>query len=317
MKAAVIDGYGGSERLVVREVEPPRPGPGQVLLRVRAASVNPIDWKLRSGRMRWVKRLRFPAILGFDVAGEVVEIGPEVSRFVPGDAAYGALDAPGGAYAEYAVVRESSLAAKPPVLSFEEAAALPVAGLTALQTLRDLGELAPGERLLINGAAGGVGHLAVQIGAALGAHVTGVASRRNQEMVLAMGADRAIDYEEIDFTGEDLVYDVIFDVVGSRFDDCAAVLAPDGGVYVSTQVGARLFVWTLLTRLGGLVGRRRRARIVIARPSGEDLEVINRMVEIGRLRPAVGRVYLLEDVRRAHEASQSGHARGKIVLRIE
>lgn len=317
MKAAVIDGYGGSERLVVREVATPRPGPGQVLLRVRAASVNPLDWKLRSGQLRWVKRIRFPAILGQDVAGEVVEIGPEVSRFAPGDAVYALLDGVGGAYAEYAVVRESSLAAKPDVLSFEEAAALPVAGLTALQALRDLGELAPRERLLINGAAGGVGHLAVQIGAALGAHVTGVASGRNQEMVLAMGAERAIDYEEIDFTGEDLEYDVIFDVVGSRFDDCAAVLSADGGVYVSTQVGPRLFLWSLLTGLGRLLGRRRRARLIITHPSGQDLEVLNRLVEIGKLRPAVGRVYLLEDVGRAHEASEGGHARGKIVLRIE
>src|SRR5262249_45993051 len=145
MKAAVIDGYGGSERLVVREVAAPRPGPGEVLLRVRAASINPLDWKIRSGQLRWVKRARFPAILGFDVAGEVMEIGPEVSRFAPGDAVYALLDSPvGGAYAEYAVARESSLAPKPEVLSFEEAAALPVAGLTALQALRDLGELAPG-----------------------------------------------------------------------------------------------------------------------------------------------------------------------------
>jgi NADPH:quinone reductase-like Zn-dependent oxidoreductase len=319
MKAVVIDGYGGSDRLVVREVETPRPGPGQVLLRVRATSVNPIDWMIRSGQLRWVKRARFPAILGFDVAGEVVEIGPEVSRFAPGDAVYALLDSPvGGAYAEFAVARESSLAEKPAVLSFEEAAALPLAGLTALQALRDLGELASREKLLVNGAAGGVGHLAVQIGAALGAEVTGVASGGNQSLVLAMGAERAIDYEEIDFTGEDVAYDVIFDAVGScSFDDCAAVLSPQGGVYVSTRVGPRLFLWSLLTRLGRLAGQRRQARIVLAHPSGQDLAVLGRMVEIGKLRPAVGRVYPLDEIRRAHEASQTGHARGKIVVRIE
>jgi NADPH:quinone reductase-like Zn-dependent oxidoreductase len=317
MKAAVIDGYGGSERLVVREVETPRPGPGQVLLRVRATSVNPIDWKLRSGQLRLVKRVRFPAILGFDAAGEVAEIGPEVSRFAPGDTVYALLDSPGG-YAEYAVVRESSLAPKPEVLSFEEAAALPLAGLTALQALRDLGQLVPREKLLVNGAGGGVGHLAVQIGAALGAEVTGVASGGNQSLVLAMGAERAIDYEEIDFTGEDAAYDVIFDAVGNRsFDDCAAVLSAQGGIYVSTHVGPRLFLWSLLTRLGGLVGQRRQARIILTHPSGEDLAVLSRMVEIGKLRPAIGRAYLLEDIRRAHEASETGHARGKIVVRIE
>jgi NADPH:quinone reductase-like Zn-dependent oxidoreductase len=135
-----------------------------------------------------------------------------------------------------------------------------------------------------------------------------------------MGAERAIDYEEVDFAGEEEVYDVIFDAVGTRsFDDCAAVLSPEGGVYVSTEVGPRLFVWSLLTAIGGmggLVGRRRRARTILAHPSGEDLAVLSRLVEIGKLRPAVGRVYPLEEVERAHAASESGHARGKIVLRV-
>ncbi|HTQ80891.1 MAG TPA: NAD(P)-dependent alcohol dehydrogenase [Thermoanaerobaculia bacterium] len=319
MKAMVIEGYGGAERLVRREVEAPRPGPGQVAIRVRATSVNPIDWKIRSGHMRLFKRARFPAILGFDAAGEVIEIGPEVSQFEPGEAVYGYLDNPlGGGYAEVAVARESSLAPLPPSLTFEEAAALPLAGLTALQALRDRGELAAGERLLVNGAAGGVGHLAVQIGAAIGARVTGVASRRNQELVLAMGAERAIDYEEVDFTGEEQVYDVVFDAAGNRtFEDCSSVLSPEGGIYVSTHGGPKLAIWALLSAASGLVGRHRRARLVLARPSGPDLAVLGRMVEAGKLRPAVGRVYTLEDLPRAHAASESGHARGKIVVRIE
>ncbi len=325
MRAAAIDGYGGSERLVIREVEVPRPGPGQVLFRVRAASVNPIDWKIRAGKMRLLKRAPFPAVLGFDAAGEVVEIGPEVSRFAPGDEVYGLLDNPvGGAYAEYAVARESSLAPKPGSLSFEEAAAVPLAGLTALQALRDRGELAPGERLLVNGAAGGVGHFAVQIGVALGAHVTGVASGRNQELVLGLGAERAIDYEEVDFTGEDAAdaagaaYDVIFDAVGSRsFDDCTAVLAREGGIYVTTLGGLKLWIWIAITALGGLFGHGRRARFVLAHPSGQDLDILGRLADLGKLRPAVGRVYPLEEIQRAHAASESGHTRGKIVVRIE
>ena len=319
MKAAVIDGYGGAERLVVREVEAPRPGPGQVLFRVVAAGVNPIDWKIRAGRMRLVMRAPLPAVLGFDAAGEVVEIGPEVSRFAPGDEVYGLLDNPlGGAYAEYAVARESSLAPKPPSLSFEEAAAVPLAGLTALQALRDRGELAPGERLLVNGASGGVGHFAVQIGAAFGARVTGVASGRNQDLVLVLGAERAIDYEEIDFTGEDETYDVVFDAVGSRtFDDCTAVLAREGGIYVTTQVGLKLGIWIAITALGGLVGRSRRARFIRTRPSGQDLDVLGHLAQIGKLRPAVGRVYPLDEIQRALAASEAGHARGKIVVRIE
>lgn len=170
MKAAVIDGYGGSDRLKVREVaEPGEPGPGQIRLRVRAASVNPVDWMIRQGSLRLVMPAKFPLILGHDAAGEVDAIGPEVTRFQPGDAVYGGIDLlrQGGSYAELALAREAALAIKPAALSFEEAAALPVAGLTALQALRDKGELASGERALINGASGGVGHLAVQIAAAL------------------------------------------------------------------------------------------------------------------------------------------------------
>src|SRR4051812_40064755 len=155
MKAAVIDGYGGSERLQVRvAAEPGEPGPGQVLLRVRAASVNPIDWKIRQGKMRLLRPAKFPLILGYDAAGEVEAVGPEVTRFQPGDAVYGAIDVrpQGGSYAELALARESALAAMPQALSFEEAAALPVAGLTALQALRDKGELVAGETVVINGA---------------------------------------------------------------------------------------------------------------------------------------------------------------------
>ena len=318
MKAAVIDGYGGGERVVVREVEAPRPGPGQVLIRVRAAGVNPIDWKIRSGQMRLVKRAPLPAVLGFDAAGEVAQIGPEVSRFVPGDEVYGLLDSPlGGAYAEYAVARESSLAPKPHSLSFEEAAAVPLAGLTALQALRDRGELAPGERLLVNGAAGGVGHFAVQIGASFGAHVTGVASGGNQDLVLGLGAERAIDYEKVDFTGEDAAYDVVFDAAGSRtFDDCTAVLARDGGIYVTTQPGLRLWIWIAITKLGGLASHGRRARFILTRPSGRDLDVLGHLANSGKLRPAVGRVYPLDEIERALAASETGHARGKLVVRI-
>ncbi|MFL6236461.1 MAG: NADP-dependent oxidoreductase [Thermoanaerobaculia bacterium] len=176
MKAAVIDAYGGSDRLQVREVpEPGEPGPGQIRLRVRAASVNPIDWKMRRGGLRFVMPAKFPLVLGYDVAGEVDAIGPEVTRFQVGDAVFGLVDprSPGGAYAEMALARESSLAALPQSLSFEETAALPVAGLTALQALRDKGELVAGETVVVNGASGGVGHLAVQIAHTVGAQVTG------------------------------------------------------------------------------------------------------------------------------------------------
>ncbi|MEO6193508.1 MAG: NAD(P)-dependent alcohol dehydrogenase [Thermoanaerobaculia bacterium] len=321
MKAVVIDGYGGSERLVVREVaEPGEPGPGQIRLRVRAASVNPVDWMIRKGSLRLVMPAKFPLILGYDAAGEVDAVGPEVTRFQPGDAVYGGLDIlrQGGSYAELALARESAFAPKPPGLSFEEAAALPVAGLTALQSLRDKGELTTGERALINGASGGVGHLAVQIAAALGARVTGVASGRNLDFVQSLGAREVIDYEEEDFAGRDDAWDVVFDAVGHRsYQDCEPSLAHEGGIYVTTLVGPRSFLNGIFTGAAGLFGQKKRARWIMVKHKAEDLAVLNCLVDQGRLRPEIQEIFPLERIRQAHDLSETGRVRGKIVLRID
>jgi NADPH:quinone reductase-like Zn-dependent oxidoreductase len=320
MKAAVIDGYGGSERLQVRvAAEPGEPGPGQVLLRVRAASVNPIDWKIRQGKMRLLRPAKFPLILGYDAAGEVEAVGPEVTRFQPGDAVYGAIDVrpQGGSYAELALARESALAAMPQALSFEEAAALPVAGLTALQALRDKGELVAGETVVINGAGGGVGHLAVQIAATVGAHVTGVASQRNLDFVRSLGAHDGIDYEDEDFAGHDGAWDVVFDAVGTRtYQDCEPSLSRDGGIYVTTRVGPRSFLNGLFTGLAGLFGQKTRARWITAKMKGEDLAFLARLVDQGRIRPVIQETFPLERIREAHALSETGRVRGKIVVRV-
>jgi NADPH:quinone reductase-like Zn-dependent oxidoreductase len=321
MRAAVIDGYGGSDRFRLAEVPIPTPGSGQVLLRVRAAGVNPLDWKIRRGRLRLLRPARFPLILGFDAAGEVAAVGPEVTLFAPGDAVFGFLDGPhGGGYAEYALARESALALLPGELSFEEAAALPLAGLTALQGLRDRGELAAGERVLIHGAAGGVGHLAVQVAAALGAEVTAVASGRRETFVRGLGAARFFAREEDDFTLLDETFDVVFDAVGkSSYKSCAPLLAPDGGVYVTTRVGPISWLWEGITTLGRLAGSRRRARSVNVRPDGRGLDLLARLVREGfprPLRPRLDLVVPLAEVARAHAASESGATRGKIVLRV-
>jgi NADPH:quinone reductase-like Zn-dependent oxidoreductase len=322
MKAAVIDGYGGSERLEIREVpDPPPPGPGQLLLRVRAAAVNPIDWKIRRGRMRFLMPARFPLILGYDVAGEVVAVGPEVERFAPGDAAFGAVDVRrhGGSYAELALVREEALVRKPNALSWEEAAALPLAGLTALQALIFQGELAVGEAVLINGAAGGVGHLAVQIAFAQGASVTGVAGRTNQLFVRGLGAERTIDYEEEEFTALDERWDLIVDAQGNRtFRDCETVLSPAGGVYVTTHAGPDIVLWNLATAVAGVFNRdARRARGVRTRFNAEDLSGLSLLAERGRVHPEVAEILPLHLVAHAHDLSEAGHVRGKLVLRVE
>lgn len=316
MKAAVIDGYGGADRFAVREVEKPAPGPGQLLVRVRAASVNPLDWKMRQGRMRLVKPSRFPLILGYDVAGEVEAIGAEVSHFAPGDAVY-AYSPQGGGYAEYALVEESAAAPKPARLSFEEAAAVPLAALTALQALRDKGELDEGEKLLVNGGAGGVGHFAIQIGNALGARVVAVASGRNQEFLRQIGADRGIDYEQEDFTKDEEAWHVVFDTVGtSSFRECDLILE-EGGVYVTTSFAPEIVIRGLVSLIGRLFGPVRRARAVIVKPSGQDLAFLGRLIDAGRLQPHVEEVFRLERIADAHIYSEEGHVRGKLVIRVE
>jgi NADPH:quinone reductase-like Zn-dependent oxidoreductase len=321
MKAVVIDAYGGSERLQAREVtEPGEPGPGQVRVRVRAASVNPIDWKMRRGSLRIVMPAKMPLLLGYDLAGEVDAVGPEVDRFQVGDPVFGMADprSPGGSYAELALARDSALAVMPHGLSFEEAAALPLAGQTALQALRDKGELVAGETVAINGASGGVGHLAVQIAVTVGARVTGVAGRDSLDFVRSLGAQEAIDYEEEDFAGRDDAWDVVFDVAGNRnYQDCEPSLSRDGGIYVTTAVGPRSFLDGIFTGLAGLFGRKQRARWISIHPAAADLAFLARLVEQGRLRPEIHATFPLSRIREAHDLSERGGVKGKIVVRME
>jgi NADPH:quinone reductase-like Zn-dependent oxidoreductase len=312
MKAAVAEEFGGIDRVVVRDVPKPAPGPGEVLVRVRAASMNPLDCKLREGKFRLVFRVRPPFVLGFDVAGEVEGVGPGVTRLRPGDAVFGELPRP-GAHAEYVVAGEDHLLPKPGRLSFEEAAAIPAAAMSALQALRDEARLRAGQHLLVNGAGGGIGTFAVQIAKAWGARVTAVASARNQDLLREIGADESLDYAKDDFTRREAVFDAILDVVPNRsFPECRRALAP-GGTYVTTLPGPGPFLWRALTALPLFGGRRCRA--LMLRPKRSDLEELARLAEAGSLRPVVGEVFPLDAIREAHVRMQSGHARGKIVVR--
>jgi NADPH:quinone reductase-like Zn-dependent oxidoreductase len=324
MRAAVLTGYGGVERLELREMRRPVPGSGQLLVRVRAAGVNPIDGKIRQGRLRLLLPARFPLVLGFDVAGEVAAVGPEVADFEPGDPVYAMLDSRhGGGYAEYAVTGQATAAWKPEALSWEEAAAMPVAALTALQALRDRAGLQDGGRIAITGAAGGVGHFAVQLAAAFDARVTAVAGPAHQDFVRRLGAARAVDYTREDFIALDSPsggpedYDAIFDAAGAYgFDACEPALVP-GGIYVTTRPGPAIFIAQLRAALSRLIDphRARRAAVLRVRPRGDDLAALADLVAEGRLRPAIDRIYALDEVREAHTASQAGHPLGKIVLR--
>ncbi|HSK84428.1 MAG TPA: NAD(P)-dependent alcohol dehydrogenase, partial [Rubrobacter sp.] len=234
MKAVVQDAYGSAEVLELRDIDRPGIGDEEVLVRVRAAGVNPADWAIMSGLpyiARPVYGLRKPknAVRGTDVAGTVEAIGNSVTRLQPADEVFGWCSGLGGAFAEYAAVSEESLALKPATLSFEEAAAVPMAGLVALQAVRDHGGVRAGQKVLINGASGGIGTFAVQIAKALGAEVTGVCSTRNVEMVRSIGADHVIDYAREDFTKKDQRYDfILYNVANHSLSELRGALTPTG-----------------------------------------------------------------------------------------
>ena len=315
MKAVAIDGYGGSERLRLRELPEPQPAAGEVLVRVRAAGVNPVDWKVCEGRLWPLLRLRFPYIPGTDIAGEVVAAGRGVARLKPGDRVFGFTSVKrGGGYAELAVADEATLAPIPEALSFTAAAALPIAGVTALQALRDLGKLRPGGGVLVIGGAGGVGHLAVQLAHALGARAGATGGPASLDFLRGLGADPVIDHSRDDFTKRPERYDVILDAAAaSSFPACRPVLLP-GGTYVSTLPALGLFFWGAIQTARALFGRACRARLIVVRRDAADLAVLAGLAAAGRLRPVVSRTYPLDQAAAAHEASRTGHTRGKIVL---
>jgi NADPH:quinone reductase-like Zn-dependent oxidoreductase len=312
MKTILYRRYGPPEVLEYGELPEPKITPRQILVKVHAASVNPVDWKFRSGKPR-IPFLRLPRIPGLDIAGEVVRVGNAVTRFKTGDAVYGMLSAfSGGGCAEYAAVPERNAAIKPRNLTFEEAAAVPMAAMTALQAMRDHGRIKRGDRVLINGASGGVGSFAVQIAKSFGAEVTAVTSRKNMDFVKGLGADRVIDYTTEDFTKSDSSFDVIFDPVASRsFTECKPRLSPKG-VYISTLPSLDTILRIVI---GSIVGGKR-ARLVNLRARASDLELLTEWIEAGKIHPMIDRTFPLSKTAEAHALSETGHARGKIMIRI-
>ncbi|MBD2445999.1 NAD(P)-dependent alcohol dehydrogenase [Nostoc sp. FACHB-152] len=312
MKAVIIRGYGTTDVLQYEDWKQPQIKPDQLLVKVHASSVNPVDWKIRKGMLSVLTGRSFPLILGFDVAGEVVSVGSQVTRFQPGDAIYGSTSFPGGAYAEFAAIPEKVAALKPTNLSYEEAATVPLAALTALQALRDLGNMQAGQTVLINGAAGGVGIFAVQIAKALGTEVTGVCSTKNLDFVKSLGADRVVDYTQQDFTTEAIKYDIIFDTVAKRaFSTCREVLTPNG-VYVTTLPSPEVLIQGFLTTF--LPGQK--AKLVVERPNSQDLIYLKDLIEAGKIRTVIDRTFPLQELAAAHAYSESERAVGKIAIAI-
>lgn len=313
MKAVVFNKYGDNEVVEIKDMPVPSCGPKDVLVKVHAASVNPVDWKMRSGQLRIVTGGRFPKILGRECAGEIISIGSEVTKFKAGDQTV-ALPAirSMGAFAEYACAPEKTTFLKSRTISFEEAACIPIAGLTALQALRDKGRIAPGQKVLINGASGGVGHFAVRIAKIFGANVTGVCSGANREFVKGLGADRVIDHTREDFTKGRDRYDIIFDAAAKRsFGACKKVLV-ERGRYVSTLPSPGVLVNRYLT--GFLT--QKKATDIWVNPNAADMEWMQDQIESGRIKIAIDKIYSLDQAKEALAYSESGKARGKIVLKI-
>ncbi len=317
MKALVRYKYGGPGVVRIEEVDQPVLTDERVLVRVRASSVNKADWHQLRGWPRSLRPMTRGGVLrpksplfGTDFAGVVEAVGKDVTDLAPGDEVFGGRD---GAFAEY--VTAVNVVKKPPNVTFEEAATMGIAGLTALQGLRDNGKLQPGERVLVNGASGGVGTLAVQIAKALGGHVTAVCSTRNVEQARALGADRVVDYTREDFTHEQERYDLVLDVAGGQsWSALQRVLEPEGRLVLVGAHGSRRQLRHLAAiRLASFRGRQT-AKFFIANFNKPDLQTLADLLESGALKPAIDRTYELEEAQDALRTFGEGHVRGKLVL---
>ena len=321
MKAMIRDQYGPLDALRLRDVDMPVVTDHEVLIRVRAAGLNVGDCFAVKGSpfaMRLATGLLKPkyGVPGFDLAGHVEAVGNRVTQFKPGDEVFGASK---GTCAEFVLAQESKLAPKPAKLTFVQAAALPIAALAALHALRDVGKVQPGQRVLINGASGGVGTFAVQIAKALGAHVTGVCSTRNVDMVRSIGADQVIDYTQEDFAEDESRYDLIFDNVENRaLADCRRALKPDGTLILNSGSGAQGFA-LLLRLIKPLVLApfvRQKLRRYLSVPNDGDMVFLKELVEFGKLMPVIDGTYPLGETAAALGHVEGGHARGKVVVTL-
>lgn len=310
MKALAIRQYGGPEQLQIMETALPKPGRGEVLVRIHAAGVNPVDYKIRNGSLSWITGRKFPKILGGDIAG-VVEQAEKDSVYKPGDRVFAMLSMKGGGYAEFVTVKETQLCLIPEVISMQDAAATPLAALTALQGLRIGGEIGAGDKILINGASGGVGSFAVQLAKAMGAHVTAVCSGKNVDFVKTLGADEVIDYTKQDFTDTDNNFKKVFDAVAkSSFNKCKSIMDEDG-TYITTLPSPGIFLHKILNIL-----RKQKAAAVLAKPLGTDLTYIADLMNKGVVQVYVQKAFPLAEGAEAHKLIETERVQGKIVLTV-
>jgi NADPH:quinone reductase-like Zn-dependent oxidoreductase len=316
MKAVVINEFGGRGKLTLTDVPPPEPAEGEVLVRIRAAGVNPVDWKIREGWLKDLLPYKFPIILGWDLAGVIEETGYSVKRFTIGDKifAYGRRPiVQQGTYAEYAALSESYITRSPDSLSFEESASIPLAALTAYQAVYDAVQLQRGQSILIVGASGGVGGFAVQFANLIGAKVTAIASEKNHPYLQGLGAEYTICYTKGDFQEQFKTIcpsgaDVVFDLIGGETLTKAGNCVKPGGKIVSITDDPRSHVPQ---------DKNIHCHFVFVEPNVKQLDHIREMVDSGKLKTHLCSVYSLADVQKAHKEMETGHTRGKIVLKID
>lgn len=308
MKAIRIHNYGNSETLQYEDAPLPEPGPGDVRIRVHATAVNPVDWKIREGYLQSMLPYSMPLTLGWDVSGEIETLGAEVSDFSVGDAVYSRPDITrDGTYAEYVVVRASELASKPVRLSHNQAAAVPLAGLTAWQGLFDHAKLKAGERVLIHAGAGGVGSFAIQFANWAGAHVIATGSGANESLVRDLGADEFVDYRTQKFEEVLEKVDVVLDTIGGDTQDRSISLLNEGG---------RLFSIVGAPDSGKLAAVGASGGMFMVQPSSEQLERIAKLIDTDKVQVLIDSVFPLSEARAAHDKSQTGRAKGKIILEV-
>ncbi len=319
MKAILINGFGNPGVMKVCEVDKPAVPDDGVLVRVLFSSVNPVDWRIRNGSLKLIYGSKFPMKLGFDVAGEVEKTGPAVTKFRRGDRVFGMLDYKvRGAYAEYACAQEDLLALIPGNIGFSEAAAIPLAGLTAFQALHYKGGIKKGDSVLINGASGGVGSFAIQIAKAAGCKATAVCGTEHVDHVRGLGADRVIDRLKSDFTDMPDKYDLIFDAVGKlTYFRVRRNLTKEGRYITTLPNKAANIAAFFMQPFFSFFGSGKKAAFISVRPGADDLNTLALLVKVKKLAPVIDRIFDLKDSAAAHAYSETGRATGKIIIRID
>jgi len=312
MKAVSIEKYGGPGVLQYKDHSIPQINDDELLIKVKASSVNPVDWKLRKGMLRFLPGQKLPKMLGGDIAGIVEKIGNNVIEFKIGDEIYGLISAAkGGAYAEYAIAKSHQIAIKPKNISFQEAATIPLAGLTAYQSLKRLGKLKIEDKVLINGCSGGVGHFAVQIAKAMGADVTGVCSTKNINLARKLGTDKVIDYTNENIFSENITYDIFFDAVANQNPWKVRKYLNRNGKYVTTLPTVGVFMDMIL---GSSCSKK--SKIIAVKSVSEDLRFLSELIKSKKLITIIDKIYELKDIKAAHIYSETGRVVGKLAITI-